>query len=94
MVVAEQRLGVGVDEHDPPVAAGGDRGVRQAFEHGAQRGFAAAQPLLEAYRIDGLGGAHAHGREEEGFQVPRIVCVHVHARLGRQAYADSSPRQQ
>ena len=73
VVVAEQRLGVGVDEHDPPVAAGGDRRVRQALEHRAQRGLAPAQALLQAYGIDGLGCTHAHGREEEGFQVPRIV---------------------
>ena len=51
--VAEQRLGVRVGEHDPAVAARGHGRVREALEHGAQRGLAAAQPILQARELGG-----------------------------------------
>ena len=82
MFVSEQRLGERVGEHDPPVAPGGDRRVRQALEHGAQRGLAPAQPVLQALRSAGLGVPRPRARGGALPAPPDRRLVHVHARLG------------
>ena len=73
MFVAEQRLGVRVGEHDLPVTARGHGRVGETLEHGAQRGLAPPQPILQALQLRGRRRSHTDRGQEERLQRARII---------------------